>query len=471
MRFINRTPLSRRTVLRNAGVCLSLPMLEAMMPTNASAMDMPKRFFALFYPNGTSPKDWEPSGTTLSSNNVSPCLQDLVGFGAEGIWPACSSLYNDITVVNRLNHEKYGAGIHSPYLCLQAHKKDANSKVTAPSLDQKILERPEHRGTYPSLTMSSSRDTSEQQGTISWKAAKTATQIDRNNPDMLFQRLFGAENGSNAQERIIAEKTSLLDFLRDDVSRLKKKLGQADQLRVDEFENSLRELEQQLAATAPDQTSTQPLCPADGIERLVAPKPNRAEHHHAKYFIDIAILAMSCDMTRVASLLYSNSWGVNYEDYVLGNGQPDAAGTVGVGAHSDHFISHKLGDRDRAKDLDGLPSDVARRIADERVILTSRFKVRRFSYIVDQMRKATTPTGNLLDESLVLYCSEIGNGDSHNKKNMPTLLAGRAGGFQPGRIVDANGANTAALHGAILNRFGFNLSRYGNPAESPLSGI
>lgn len=87
------------------------------------------------------------------------------------------------------------------------------------------------------------------------------------------------------------------------------------------------------------------------------------------------------------------------------------------------------------------------------------------------MKAATTATGNLLDESLVLYTSENGDGDSHGRKNMPIMLAGHVGGFQTGRAVQANNAPTGGLHCSIINYFGVELSKYGDPASGPIAGL
>lgn len=456
MIVIKKPPLSRRTLLRGAGVTLSLPMLEIMMPTMASAAEEPKRFFGFFYPNGTDPGRWQPAPGALTPSTLTSCLQDLAGFPAEGIWPACSALYNDITVVNGINHEGLNTSIHTPSMALQAHMRaDESSAPAAASLDIKIAQQ--FRSTYPYLAMSSTTDTDLSQGYVSWEGAGRPADTERS-PTRLFNNLFGAQNNTAAADAIALRKASVLDFIREDVASLKRKLGQADQQRIDEFAQSIRTIEDQLNQVH-----------ACGSANLVGTAFDF--HDKTKFFIDIAVLAMACDLTNVATVQYSNSWGVNYAGYTLGDGSRDQAGTIGVGNYSDHFISHKLDDNDRATDLDSLPRSVAQQIADNRVVLTSRFKVRRFSYLVDALRRTSTPTGSLYDQTLALYFSENGNGDSHSRRDMPTLLAGRAGGFVPGRVVNANGARTAALHGAILNRFGFELNSYGNPAAAPLAGI
>lgn len=455
MIVIKKSPLSRRTMLRGAGVALAMPMLEAMLPTHASAQQTPQRFIGFFYPNGTDPGRWQPPTGRLTESSLSSCLKDLAGFSAEGIWPSCAPLFNDVTVVNGLNHEGLNTDIHTPCMALQAHTRNSSIAPLAPSLDIKIAQK--HSAPYPYLAMSSTTDTDLSQGYISWEGAGRPADTERS-PTRLFNNLFGAQNNTPAADAVTQRKASVLDFIRDDVANLKRKLGQADQQRLDEFSQSIRTLEDQL-----NQVN------ACGAANLTGTAYDF--HDKSKFFIDITVLAMSCDLTNVATMQYSNSWGVNYAGYVLGDGVRDESGTIGVGNYSDHFISHKLDDTDRAKDLDNLPRNVAQRIADNRVVLTSRFKVRRFAYLVDALRKASTPTGNLFDQTLALYCSENGNGDSHSRRDMPTMLAGRAGGFETGRVINASGARTAALHGAILNRFGFELTSYGDPAASPLAGI
>ncbi len=457
--LITKKPLSRRTLLRGAGVSLALPMLEVMMPLHASAQNTsPKRFIGFFYPNGTDPGQWQPPTGMLTPQNLSPCLQDLAGFSAEGIWPACEAIYQDITVVNGVNHEGLNTNIHTPSMALQAYRRASSSDAdtpVAPSLDVLISQK--HSAPYPYLAMSASTDLALSQGYISWESAGRPADTERD-PARLFNKVFGAQENTATANAIVERNASILDFIKEDCTRLQAKLGQADRQRVEEFYDSIRTMEQQINLTHS--------CSSAEIDGT-----GRGFHDKSKFFIDIAIMAMACDLTNVATVQYSNSWGVNYADYVLGDGRRDESGTIGVGNHSDHFISHKLGDNDRARDLDSLPRNVAARIADERVVLTSRFKVRRFAYLVDRLRKTPTPSGSLYDETLALYCSENGNGDSHGRRDMPTLLAGRAGGFQPGRVVNANGGRTAGLHAAILNRFDFELTSYGDPAAPPLAGI
>jgi hypothetical protein len=225
---------------------------------------------------------------------------------------------------------------------------------------------------------------------------------------------------------------------------------------LEQYFDAVNELEAQLSAAPTTSSCAPPEAPSGAAGNW---------HQDSKHFVDIAVLAMACDLTRVATIQYSNSWGVNYTGYNIG------AGREALGDWSDHFISHKLDDGDRATDLDGLERAEAQRIADARVILTSRFKVRRFAYLVEKLKAVQTPTGRLYDETMAMYVSENGDGDSHARTNMPILLAGGVGGFRTGRAVAAPGQPTGALHASVLRYFGVDVGKYGNPAGSAITGL
>lgn len=451
------TPLSRRTVLRGAGVCLALPFLEAMTPRNArAAATSPQRFFAFFYPNGTDPGQWEPKAGMLSSENLPACLVDLNGFEAERIWPAQGSILSDITAITGTDHSGVCTDIHVPSVALSAHKGTKNNFTpSAPTLDQYLADALQGETPFRNLALSATSSTDISQGTISFRADGQPETIIRS-PRQLFSNLFGAATppagGGTAPNA--ARQKALLDLVLSDATRLRARLGRADQQRIDQYLNSVHELETQIQVGETIECAT-PEEPPNGGDW----------HSKAKLFIDLAVLAFACDLTRVVALQYSDSWGVNYPDYNLGEG------IMGVKDWSDHFISHKLDDTDRATDLDGLNREEAMRIANARVVATSRFKVRRYAYVVDQLKKVATATGTLLDESLVLYASENGDGDSHARTRMPVLLSGHAGQFTTGRAVTATGKNTGALHASIIRRFGLDVSSYGSPMGSPIAEL
>jgi hypothetical protein len=427
-----------------------------MTPTRAKATAAPvQRFIAFFYPNGTDPPKWNPPAGPLVGTSLPECLRDLNGgFAAEGLWPAeAASFVQDVTVVTGIDHQGVCAEIHNPSMALSAHK---GPNPPQPTLDQVLAEHLRGMAPYRNFALSATTSNDISQGNISFKAGgQPETNV--RNPRQLFDTLFG--NGMSGGDTAAAERArlrqqSVLDVVKADATRLNARLGAADKQRIDQYFTAISEVERQLT-TAPPSSCVAPMAPAS----------NGDWHAKAKAFIDLTVLAMACDLTRTVTIQYSDSWGVNYSDYTLGEG------IEGLGTWSDHFISHKLDDADRATDLDVLDRTEAMRIANVRVVQTSRFKVRRFVYLLSRLKSIQTPAGNLLDESLVMYCSENGDGDSHQRKNMPVLLAGHAGGFETGRAVAATNKVTGALHASIQNRLGMTVTTYGDPAGPPIAEL
>lgn len=444
--------ISRRALLRSTGACLALPLLDAMLPRFARAQaTAPKRFVSLFYPCGTDPGAWEPAAGPLDEKTLSPCLQDLAGFAAEGIWPAGDALWSEIAVVTGIDHSGVSFDIHMPSLALSAHKGTVNTYTPgAPTLDQYLATRFDAGTKFRNLALSSTHNTDIGQGTISFRAAGQGESIIRS-PKQLFDLLFRGDTTAG-DDRAKRREASLLDGVLQDAKRLQARVGVADRQRLEQYFQSISELEQQMtSATGVCETPEDPGASGGNW------------HSDSKRFIDLLVLAMACDLTRVGTVQYSDSWGVNYADYNIGTG------LEALGTWSDHFISHKLDDTDRAKDLDNLDRAEAQRIANARVVLTSRFKVRRFAYLVAALKKVATPTGTLLDESLVLYASENGDGDSHARTRMPVLVAGHAGGFKTGRVIATQRLPTGALHASIIGKLGFDVPKYGDPVGSPIA--
>ncbi len=452
--------IPRRTLLRGAGACLALPLLEVMQTDRALAQAVPvQRFIGFFYPNGTDPRKWNPAAGALTAAGLPECLQDLGGAAAEGIWPAVPATFQDVTVVTGINHSGVCVDIHMPSMALSAHKGVANTYTPPePTLDQYLADKLKATTPYRNLALAATGSTDIGQGNISFRAGGQVETVNRN-PKQLFDTLFKGMTGTTTDANVEKRRKrnqSVLDAVKEEHAHLNARLGRADQQRLAQYLEAIAEVEKQVAT---------PTVPTTGCTAPTAPTTGGDWHSKSKQFIDLLVLAMACDLTRVVTLQYSDSWGVNYSGYTIGSGKE------ALGSWSDHFISHKLDDTDRATDLDGLDRAEAQRIADARVVATSRFKVRRFAYLVNALKNVVTPTGTLLDESLVMYVSENGDGDSHARTNMPVMLAGHAGGFKTGRAVAAANQPTGALHASIISRFGFEAAGYGSPAGKPIAEL
>lgn len=435
---------------------MALPFLEAMRPRVAIAQAATDpHFFGFFYPNGTERNLWVPADGPLLPESLSPALQDWTGFDGENIWPGTGAVYQDITVIGGINHSGVSNDIHQPGLALSAHKAQGSNKGVpgAPTIDQVIAEELGGDTPYRNLALSASSDQDIVQGNISFRQNGQAASTIRS-PRQLFQDLFaGGEAPSGSEGPSSTRRASILDSVIQDANRLNQRLGSEDKMRVDQYLTAVEELEKQLEAS-PDPGCTPPEEPPQGGDW----------HSKSKLFIDLGVLAMACGLTRVVTMQYSDSWAVHYGGYDLGEG------LEGLGTWSDHFISHKLGDTDRATDLDSLPQNEAMQIATARVLTTGRFKARRFAYLVERLKSYPTAGGTLLDDTLALFVAENGDGDSHSRENMPVLLAGHVGGFQTGRALSVSG-NTGGLHASILGYFGIDVRDYGDPMGNAIAGI
>src|SRR5688572_15338962 len=305
-------PLPRRTFLRGAGATLALPLLDAMMPRRASAQAAAtQRFFAFFYPNGTDPGRWEPAPGPLDSSALPECLIDLNGFDGEGIWPAGDAILSDVTVVTGTDHSGVSTDIHVPSMALSAHKGVANNYTPPePTLDQYLADHLRGDTPYRNLALSATGSTDIAQGNISFKPGGQPETVYRN-PQQLFDTLFAGDTGGDdaAAEAARRRQTSVLDLVLADAQSLQARLGSEDKARLDQYRESLNELEKQVSSV-PTASYTTPAAPASGGNW----------QSKAKLFINLAVVAMACDKTRVVTLQYSDSWGVHYGDYSLGEG-------------------------------------------------------------------------------------------------------------------------------------------------------
>jgi hypothetical protein len=389
------------------------------------------------------------------------------GFAAEGIWPAGDAIRDHVTVVTGIDHGALVSGIHYPAMALAAHRSGNNLPVQ-PTLDQVLADAIQGTAPFRTLTLSSATFNDLNQQNISFRGPGEPDTAVRS-PSQLFDMLFaggGASTGDPAAQARRARQQSVLDGVLEQADRLEARVGAADKQRLDQYFTAVRELEQQLGAQPAGATCTTPSEPPQSGRGSAAQGGAAGNwHEQTKSFVDLTVLALACDLTNVATIQYSDCWSVHYDGYTLGTG------IESLGNWSDHFLSHKLGDRDRATDLDGLPASEAMRIANVRVVAASRFKVRRFAYLVGKLAETTTPTGTLLDETLAMFVSEHGDGDGHGYSDMPVLLAGHAGGFETGRCVAARGQRDGALHASILQRFGMDVDQYGDPAGSPIAGL
>ena len=397
--------LSRRTLLRGmaagAAVGVSLPVLDAMLDTQGKALAdgtaLPKRFGVFFWGNGVRLAQFVP-GTEGPGFALSPALQPFSGLRN---YVSVVSGY-DIKTGNERGHHAGCVGILSGAPMLPQDPKGASyaSTFTAPSIDQVIATGLSAATRFRSIEVGISKSVTSVEGTT----LRYLSHNGPNNPNppeyspkALYARLFG--DGFTAPSEMpkldpkLALRRSVLSAVREDATALRARLGTTDQRRLDQHFESIRALENQIAASEkdvpPPAACARPMEPTDmlGDERLSTTSAAMSK---------LLALSLACDQSRVFSVLFSGSvGGTTYPELKLGN---------------HHSLTHDEGS--------GQPS----------VQSITVFIMQRFAELLTALRDVKEGDGNLLDRCVILASSDCAEGQPHTINNYPILVAGGGGG-------------------------------------------
>jgi hypothetical protein len=427
---MNFKRVSRRTALRGLGVSVALPFLEATLPrTRASESASPRRMAFVYAPNGKHMPDWTPK-TEGFDFELPPTLAPL------------RAVRGDVLVLSGLAQHKAdgngdGPGDHARAMATfltgrQARKTGGADLQVGVSVDQLAAAQLGRATRFPSLEVGceGGRDgggcdhgySCAYQTNLSWRteSAPAPKEVD---PRLVFDRLFGdrlAPGRDAAREQRERERKSILDFAAEDARRLRDRLGVGDRRKLDEYLDSVREVEQRIERAQPTVDVGQ-----GSIARPTGVPQDFREH--ARLLADLIVLAFRADLTRVAT-------------FVLGNdGSNRGYREVGV-ADGHHDLSHHGGDATKHAKLR----------------LINRMHVSQFAYLVERLKATPEGNGSLLDQCMVVYGSGISDGDRHDHEDLPVLLAGRGGGtLNPGRHVRyPRGTPLCNLYLAMLGRLG-----------------
>ena len=440
---ITNRHLSRRTVLRGMGVSLGLPFLEAMVPARrvwaSTAGDTaPTRFVCIEMVHGAAGSNklgaekhlWAPSAEGSEFDLTSSSLLPL-----EPYRDYLTIVSNtDVRMAEAFETREIG-GDHfrsSAVFLTQAHPRqtEGSDVLAGPSIDQLYANRFGQDTPIPSLQLCI--ENVDQSGgcaygyacvytdTISWAAASEPLPMIRD-PRVAFDQLFGV--GRTAEERAAHRETdrSILDWITHEVSRLKKELGATDRARLNDYLDDVREIErriQQVEVHNKTETRELPEAPV-GV-------PDSFEEH-VKLMFDLQALAFMSDMTRVFS-------------FKMGR---DASGRVypesGI-TRAFHSASHHGGREGRVLDFAKI----------------NTYHVGMVPYFLEKLKNTPEGDSNLLEKSLILYGSPMGDSNLHNHKRCPLFLAGHANGQLAGnRHVKApDGTSMANVMLTLLHRLG-----------------
>src|SRR5262245_59859452 len=434
MAFITKKHLSRRTVLRGAGVCMALPLLESMIPAATPLAQTAggasrTRFGAMYVPHGATMYKWTPE-------------KDGANFEFSEILQPLEPFKNYVTVVSDMSHPAaYGSGSatanhnrSAAAFLTGAHALEGPRAVLGVSVDQVIAKRVGQDTPLPSIEMAIEGSTLSCDGlscayrnTISWQN-ETAPLPMQNSPQVVFERLFG--DGSTDAERKARRdlSVSLLDSVVGEVGGVKKNLPVSDRSRLDQYLTDVREIERRIQKAGEQLSGDIKLPPAPiGI-------PSDFEDH-IKLMFDLQVLAWQADVTRVSTMLMAKEL----------SGAVYSKSTV---RDAFHTLSHHSNLNENM----------------DRFAVLNRYHVTILTYLLDKLKTTPDGDGNLLDHSIVLYGSAMGDGNQHNHDPLPVVLVGGASGkLKGGRHIRNTPKTTMSnLLLAVLDKMEIRQEKFGD---------
>ena len=430
--FTSRMALPRRTFLHGMGATLALPLLDAMVPAATAAAKTAatpiRRLGFVFMPMGADITRWTPPGAG-KLDELSPILSSL------------APVKQHVSVITNLELQNAYPGSHatsnSAFLsAAKAKLTESTDYYLGTTVDQVAAKQIGQETQLPSLEMAmdmmqlvgqcDNGYACVYQNNLSWSSPTTPLPAEAH-PRLVFEMLFG-EGGSKADRRAaLRKRASLLDFVKDDIARLERTLGPADRAKVSHYLETVREVERRIQKAE----SSVAEAPLPDLDRPVGVPASYADH--ARLMFDLQLLALQGDVTRVITFqLARETSNRTYPEI----GVPDPH----------HPLSHHGYDADKIA----------------RMAKINSFHVSLFAEFLTKLAATKEGNGSLLDHSLYLYGSGIGNPNVHDHTNLPVLVAGgAAGGMKGGRHIRYDKPTPLAnLHLTLLDKVGVRLDKF-----------
>jgi hypothetical protein len=401
--FITKKHLSRRTFLRGTGVTLALPLLESMVPAATAlagtAASPRSRLGCIYVPHGATMDKWTPAGqgTTFEFSEILKPLEpfrDRVSVVSDLAHAAVAPWTGEDTG-GAENHVRAAAvflsGTH-PVKKSEAHVGVTVDQIAAQHVGQDTPLPSIEMSLEPlNLTCGDAGFTCAYRNTLSWKSATLPLPME-NNPQVVFERLFG-DGSTDAQRKERRQQSrSLLDSITQQVPSLEQDLPAGDRTRLREYLDQVREIERRVKQV--DAQLSQ------GLDVPDAPIGIPADFEsYLKLMFDLQVLAYQSEITRISTLMFAreNSNAV----------YP----TTGV-REGFHNASHHSNER---KNMD-------------QFAVINQYHVKMLAYFLEKLRSTPDGDGTLLDHSMILYGSSLSDGNEHNFDPLPVVLAGGASG-------------------------------------------
>ncbi len=397
--------LARRTALRGLGTAVALPLLDAMVPAAAASRVRPGkpalRLGFVYVPNGIMDLqgEWTPQGEGVDFEfseilrGLAPFREHLVVLsglaqvngraGPDGAGDHARAGATFLTGARPVKTE--GSGICAGVSADQIAARELGQHTQFASLETGIEEASIAGGCDSGYSCAYTN-------TISWRSPTTPNPVE-DNPRRLFERLFGDGASTDSAERLamLRERRTILDFVREDLARLRADVGASDQRKLEEYAEAIRDLERRIERAEAQSTRELPtMMRPGGVPDDFA--------DHVRLMLDLQVLAYRADLTRVTTFMMGREG--TWRSYP-GIGVSDAH----------HAVTHHSHD----------PEKIAK------TILINKHHVAMFAYLLEKLRTTEDGDGTLLDHSLVLYGSSIADGNQHTHHDLPLVLAG--GGY------------------------------------------
>jgi len=445
--FLTNKKLPRRTFLRGLGTTLALPLLESMLPTRgavaAQKQIVPTRFLGAFVPHGIAPGHWIPESSAPGFafpyvyEPLQPFRKHVVL--TSGMWSKSSENPPGVTGADHF--------VAAAFLTCQKPKKTTGADIeVGTSVDQVIAAKIGTENLLPSVQLAvedpgaNSSNCGEgyscvYTNTISWESPTRPLPMEIN-PQTLFERMFG--DGSSPQMRKMRRErqASILDSVNGSLRDIMTQVPHGDQLRLEQYADDVREVERRLDIAARASTDAPNMTMPYGVPESF--------HEHIQVQWDLLALAYQTDITRVATMLFARD---------LTSRTFPESGTNS----SFHGVSHHAED----------PGQIAL------LAKINRYHVQMLAYLVQKLDSMPEGDGTVLDHSLILFGSNMGNSNQHLHYDTPAVLIGGASGRLKGdRYLPyaSRTVPTGNLMLSILRMFDVQAERFGD-STGPLEDI
>jgi len=447
MVFLRNRHLPRRTFLRGLGTTLALPFLESMLPVRgarAVAREMtPTRFVGAFVPHGVAPGFWIPASTApgfeypFVYEPLIPYRKQIVL--TSGLWSQSSENPPGVTGADHF--------VAAAFLSAVKPKKTTGADIQAgTSLDQLIAQKIGTDTLLPSLQLAledpGANSTNCGEGysciytnTISWQSPTRPLPMEIN-PQVVFERMFGDGTSPELRRQRRERQASVLDSVNASLHELLPEVSHTDRVRLEQYAEDVREIERRLAIAARASTQAPSMAVPAGVPESF--------HEHIQIQYDLLALAFQADITRVATVLYARD--------LTGRVYPESGTDI-----SFHLGSHHAEDPGRVAQFARL----------------NRYHVQMLGYLVKKLDGIREADGTLLDHSLILYGSNMGNSNQHLHYDVPHILVGGASGRLKGDRHLAFASRTVPTGNLLLSisdLFGCGLSSLGD-SSGRLAGL